>query len=170
MSEQQNAQQKASPHQAQGIVKVAPEEGPPKELTYQQFMDQLTQLTQQITQKPGASDAELKDLQSKVADIESELAKRAKKTELSRKISELSKKLSEAGDSGDGDGDGDGNSDGDGTQQDGAGSGAEAKRASGKGIVGAIEGSSSPDGLGDYKWFNDLIKASRKLNNAGFKG
>jgi hypothetical protein len=45
----------------------------------------------------------------------------------------------------------------------------EARRASGKGIVGAIEGANA-DGLGDYKWFNDLIKASRKLTNAGFKG
>jgi hypothetical protein len=168
MSEQQNAQQKASPHQAQGIVNVAPGEGAPKEHTYQQYIDQLTQLKQQIMQKPGASDAELDDLKSKIADIEGELAKRAKKTELSRKISELSKKLSEA--SGE-----DAEEGGDGTKQDqgdadGAGSGAEAKRASGKGIVGAIEGSSDSDALGDYKWFNDLIKASRKLANAGFKG
>jgi hypothetical protein len=165
MSEQQNAQQKASPHQAQGIVNVAPGEGAPKEHTYQQYIDQLTQLKQQIMQKPGASDAELDDLKSKIADIEGELAKRAKKTELSRKISELSKKLSEA--SGE-----DAEEGGDGTKQDqgdadGAGSGAEAKRASGKGIVGAIE--ANPDGLGDYRWFNDLIKASRKLPNAGFK-
>lgn len=168
MSEQQNAQQKASPHQAQGIVNVAPGEGAPKELTYQQYIDQLTQLKQQIMQKPGTTDAELNDLQSKIADIEGELAKRAKKAELGKKISELSKKLSEAGGE-------DTEEGGDDTQQDqgdadGAGSGAQAKRASGKGIVGAIEGSSNPDGLGDYKWFNDLIKASRKLANAGFKG
>jgi hypothetical protein len=168
MSEQQNAQQKASPHQAQGIVNVAPGEGAPKELTYQQYIDQLTQLKQQIMQKPGASDAELNDLQNKIADLEGELAKRAKRAELGKKISELSKKVSEA------DGE-DAEEGGDGTKQDqgdadGAGSGAEARRTSGKGIVGAIEGSSNPDSLGDYKWFNDLIKASRKLANAGFKG
>src|SRR5271157_1411446 len=168
MSEQQNAQQKASPHQAQGIVNVAPQEGAPKEHTYQQYIDQLTQLKQQIMQKPGTSDAELNDLQSKIADIEGELAKRAKKAELGKKISELSKKLSESNGQ-------DGEDDGDGTKQDqgeadGAGSGAQAKRVKGKGIVGAIEEASNPDGLGDYKWFNDLIKASRKLANAGFKG
>ena len=168
MSEQQNAQQKASPHQAQGIVNVAPGEQPAKELTYQQYIDQLTQLKQQIMQKPSASDAELNDLQSKLADVEGEVARRAKKAELGKKISELSKKLGDAGGEDAGKG-------GDGKQQDqgdadGAGSGAEAKRASGKGIVGAIEGSSNPDALGDFKWFNDIIKASRKLTNPGFKG
>jgi len=107
-------------------------------------------------------------LQSKIADIEGELAKRAKKAELGKKISELSKKLTEPNGQND-------EEDGDGTKQnqgdtDGAGSGAQAKRVKGKGIVGAIEEASNPDGLGDYKWFNDLIKASRKLANAGFKG
>lgn len=172
MSEQQNAQQKASPHQAQGIVNVAPGEGPPKELTYQQYVDQLTQLKQQIMQKPGASDAELNDLQSKIADLEAEAARRAKKAELGKKISALEKRLSEAGE--DAGGDAGETANGDSAKQgqedaDGAGSGAEAKRASGKGIVGAIEGS-SPDALGDFRWFNDLLKASRKLSAGGFKG
>jgi hypothetical protein len=160
MSEQQNAQQKASPHQAQGVVNVAPGEGAPKELTYQQYIDQLTQLKQQIMQKPGASDSELNDLQSKLADLEGELAKRARKAELGKKISELSKQLGEGTAEEQGE---------EGDEASGASAGA-AQRASGKGIVGAIEGSSDPDGLGDYKWFNDLIKASRKLNAAGFKG
>jgi hypothetical protein len=157
MSEQQNGQQKASPHQAQGIVNVAPGEGAPKELTYQQYIDQLTQLKQQIMQKPGASDAELNDLQSKIADLEGELARRAKKAEFGKKISELSKKLGDEAQEGAEEG------------EEAENAGAQVKHASGKGIVGAIE-DSNPDTLGDYKWFNDLIKASRKLTNAGFRG
>jgi hypothetical protein len=154
---EQNAQQGASPHQAQGIVNVAPGEGAPKELTYQQYIDQLTQLKQQIMQRPGASDAELNDLNKKIADLEGELARRAKKAELGKKISELSKRVGEEG-SEEGE---------EGEEANGAGA-AEAKHASGKGIVGAIEGS-NPDSLGNFDWFKDLIKASRKLN-AGFKG
>jgi len=151
MSEQ-NAQTKASPHQAQGVVNVAPGENPPKELTYQQYMDQLTQLEKQIMQKPGASDAELDALGKKLSDLEGEVAKRAKKAELGKKISELTKQLSPDQEEEE--------------EADGA-SAEEAKRASGKGIVGAIE-EVNRDALGNFDWFKDLIKASRKLN-AGFK-
>jgi hypothetical protein len=120
-------------------------------------MDQLTQLQKQIMQRPGASDAELDGLNKKIADLEGELARRAKKAELGKKISELSKKVGEE-DQEEGEED---------EEANGAGA-AEAKHASGKGIVGAIEGS-NPDSLGNFDWFKDLIKASRKLN-AGFKG
>jgi hypothetical protein len=153
---EQNAQQGASPHQAQGVVNVAPGEQAPKEHTYQEYIDQLTQLEKQIMQRPGASDAELDSLNKKLADLEGELAKRARKAELGKKISELSKKLGEAQEEGQEEGEEEGKSP----------SAEEAKRASGKGIVATDE--INRDALGNYDWFKDLIKASRKIN-AGFK-
>jgi hypothetical protein len=153
---EQNAQQGASPHQAQGVVNVAPGEQAPKEHTYQEYIDQLTQLEKQIMQRPGASDAELDSLGKKLADLEGELAKRARKAELGKKISELSKKLGEAQEEGQEEGEEEGKSP----------SAEEAKRASGKGIVATDE--INRDALGNYDWFKDLIKASRKIN-AGFK-
>jgi hypothetical protein len=153
---EQNAQQGASPHQAQGVVNVAPGEQAPKEHTYQEYIDQLTQLEKQIMQRPGASDAELDSLSKKLADLEGELVKRARKAELGKKISELSKKLGEAQEEGQEEGEEEGKSP----------SAEEAKRASGKGIVATDE--INRDALGNYDWFKDLIKASRKIN-AGFK-
>ena len=153
---EQNAQQGASPHQAQGVVNVAPGEQAPKEHTYQEYIDQLTQLEKQIMQRPGASDAELDSLNKKLADLEGELAKRARKAELGKKISELSKKLGEAQEEGQEEGEEEGKPP----------SAEEAKRASGKGIVATDE--INRDALGNYDWFKDLIKASRKIN-AGFK-
>jgi hypothetical protein len=153
---EQNAQQGASPHQAQGVVNVAPGEQAPKEHTYQEYIDQLTQLEKQIMQRPGASDAELDSLNKKLVDLEGELAKRARKAELGKKISELSKKLGEAQEEGQEEGEEEGKPP----------SAEEAKRASGKGIVATDE--INRDALGNYDWFKDLIKASRKIN-AGFK-
>ena len=160
MSEQQNAQQKASPHEAQGVVNVAPGENAPKELTYQEYMDQLSQLQKQIMQRPGASDAELDSLNKKIADLEAELTRRAKKTEAIRKINELSKKLSEEAAETTAK-----------TEEDEEANDTvteEAARAHGKGVVGSIE-ESNQQGLANFDWYKDLIKASRKLNAGGFR-
>jgi hypothetical protein len=159
----ENAQAKASPHQAQGIVNVAPGETAPKQVEYQDLMNQLTTLENQIKQGPsGGSDAENDAMAKRVSDMEGELARRAKRAELGKKISDLTQKL---GDSGIGAGEDaeDAGSDGDG--QDGAGSDgtkqSEAKRASGHGIVAVDE--ANKDVLGGYEWFKDIMKANTKL-------
>jgi len=150
-----NAQQGASPQQAQGVVNTAPGEGAPKQVTYEEFMNQLTQLEKQIQSVPGASDADLDALKQKVADLEGELGKRATKRQLSKKLSDLQKQLQQPeGEGGDGE-EAEGGSEAEGAE-------AEAKRAgSGKGIVAVDE--IQRDALGNYDWFKDMLKAHKKL-------
>jgi hypothetical protein len=143
----QNAERDASPHQAQGVVNVAPGETAPKQHTYEDFMQQLQQLEKQIAQS-AASEAEIEVLKKKVADLEGEVAKRATKKTLSKKISELSKKLAEPEEEGE-----------EGEEAEVAE--AEVKRASGKGIVAVDE--IQRDALGNYDWFKDLLKAHKQL-------
>jgi hypothetical protein len=152
---EQNAQQAASPHQAQGVVNVAPGEQAPKQVEYEDLMNQLQQLENKIKQAPSASDAEMESLNKKVAELEGELAKKATKRGLSKKISELSKKLSEEG--------------GEETQEEAEeeakapkrDQSVSAKRASGQGIVAVDE--INHDVLGNYDWFKDLLKAHKTL-------
>lgn len=152
MSTPQKGEQQASPHQAQGVVNTAPGEQAPKQVTYEEYMQQLTQLEKQIRQGgAAASDAEIDAMTKKIADLEAEIAKRAKKGELSKKISELTQKLGEPG------------------QEEGQEEGttkppkaeAEARRASGQGIVAVDE--IKKDTLGSYEWYQDLLKAHRRL-------
>ncbi|MGA3192465.1 MAG: hypothetical protein ABSD73_08140, partial [Candidatus Bathyarchaeia archaeon] len=164
----ENAQQAASPHKAQGVVNTAPGETAPKQVEYQDLMDQLTTLENKIKQAPSATDAENDAMTKRVADLEAEVAKRATKRSLSKKISELSKKLGDesigAGedaseDAEDAGSDGNG---GNGDGQDGNGSKqSEARRASGRGIVAVDE--ANKDVLGSYEWFKDIMKANSKL-------
>lgn len=147
-----NAQQGASPQQAQGVVNTAPGEQAPKQVTYEEFINQLTQLEKQIQSVTGASDADLDALKKKVADLEGEVAKRATKKTLSKKISELSKYLQQPEED-----DGDHEK----AKSDSATEGSEAKRASGKGIVAVDE--IQKDALANYDWFKDLLKAHKKL-------
>jgi hypothetical protein len=142
----ENAQKDASPHQAQGVVNVAPGETAPKQVEYEDFMNQLTQLEKQIT-KSSASEAELDALKKKVAELEGEVAKRATKRGLSKKLSDLTKQLQkpETGEEG----------------EEGEAAEAAAKKASGKGIVAVDE--IQRDALGNYDWFQDLLKAHKKL-------
>lgn len=150
-----NAQQEASSQQAQqaqGVVNVAPGEKKPTQVTYQDFMDQLQSLEKQISDS-GASAADVDALKQKVSDLEAEVAKRATKKSLSKKLSDLQKQLQNQGDDGDGD-------QAEGAEAEGADV-AEAKRRAGKGIV-AVDQLQS-DALGNYKWFNDLLKAHKKL-------
>jgi DNA repair exonuclease SbcCD ATPase subunit len=140
-----NTQQSASPQRAQGVVYVAPGETSPKQVTYEDFMQQLQQLEKQITQT-SAPEAEVEALKKKVAELEGEVAKRATKRSLSKKISELSKQLQQPQEDG----------------NEGEDSEAEsARRASGKGIVAVDE--MQRDALGNYDWFKDLLKAHKRL-------
>ncbi len=143
-----NGQFGASPHQAQGIVNTAPEESAPKQLTYEDFMDQLQQLEKQITQTTP-SESEVEALKNKVAELEGEVAKRATKRSLSKKISELSKQLQQTQSESTDD------SDDEGTE-------AQAKRGSGRGIVAVDE--VQHDALGNYDWFKDLLKAHKRFS------
>jgi len=161
---EQNAQAKASPHQAQGVVNVAPGESTPKQVEYQDLMNQLQQLEKQIREGPSASDAELDTLKKRVAELESEIGKRATKRSLSKKISELSKKLAEPAEEGE-----------EGEEAEEASkipTLAEAQKnagkASGKGIVAVDE--IQKDALGNYDWFKDILKAHKRLQTEGFKG
>jgi chromosome segregation ATPase len=163
------ADDKASPHQAQGVVNVAPGETAPKQVEYEDLMNQLQQLEKQITQTK-AEEGEAEALKKKVADLEAELAKRASKKTLSKKISELSKRLSEV----EGEeteeakkseeAEADKSSEAEHAEE----AEAEAKRASGKGIVAVDE--LQRDVLGNYDWFKDILKAQRKLLTESFKG
>ena len=165
---EQNAQAKASPHQAQGVVNVAPGESAPKQVTYQELMDQVTKLQKQIGDGgAGATNSEIDALGKKIAEIEGELAKRAKKAELSKKLSDLTKQLqapTEQGESGE--------AEAGGFPPKGEGAEAEAQKnvgkASGKGIVAVDE--IQKDVLGNYDWFKDILKAHRMLQTQTFKG
>jgi hypothetical protein len=143
----QNAEKDASPQKAQGVVNVAPGETAPKQVTYEEFMQQLQQLEKQIGQS-SASEAEMEALKKKVAELEGEVGKRATKRQLSKKISDLTKQLQQPEEE---------------TGEEGEEAEAEAKvkRASGKGIVAVDE--ISKDMLGNYDWFKDLLKAHKKL-------
>jgi hypothetical protein len=145
-----DSQTGASPHKAQGVVNVAPDETEPKQLTYEDFMQQLQTLEKQITQS-STSEADVEALKRKVAELEDAVAKRATKRSLSRKISELSKQLQQQGDGEEGGEEQE-------TQQ-------AARHASGKGIVAVDE--VQRDALGSYDWFKDLLKAHKKLT--GFR-
>jgi len=141
-----DAQQGASPHKAQGVVNTAPGESAPKQVNYEDFMNQLTQLEKQINASDG-SEADMDALKKKVADLEGEVAKKATKRNLSKKLSDLQKQLQQPEDG-----------DGEGTEAEGAE--AEAKH-SGKGIVAVDE--IQRDALGNYDWFKDMLKAHKKL-------
>lgn len=165
---EQNAQAKASPHQAQGVVNVAPGESAPKQVTYQELIDQVTKLQKQIGDGGvSATDSEIEALTKKIADLEAEVGKRAKKTELSKKLSDLTKQLetpAEQGESGEGEA----------FEIPPKAKGAEAEaqknagKASGKGIVAVDE--IQKDVLGNYDWFKDILKAHRMLQTQTFKG
>jgi len=158
------ADKDASPHQAQGVVNVAPGETAPKQVEYQDLMNQLQQLEKQIREgHPSASDSEIDALNKKIGELEAEIAKRARKRELSKKLSDLTKQLEqpeeEKGEEGE-----------EAEEAEEAGkrgkkrgeeAEAEAKKASGKGIVAVDE--ISRDMLGNYDWFKDLLKAHKKL-------
>jgi polyhydroxyalkanoate synthesis regulator phasin len=170
----QNAEKDASPHQAQGVANVAPGETAPKQVEYEDLMNQLQKLEKQIYQGPGVSDAELDFLKKKVAELDAEMAKRATKRQLSKKISELSKKLSEAEAEAEAETAEGAEGEAEAEAETAEGADAEAKKgskagptkhATGQGIVAVDE--IQRDALGNYDWFKDILKAHKKL--LGFK-
>jgi len=151
------ADEKASPHQAQGVVNTELGETAPKQVEYQDLMNRVQQLEKEIMQS-GAEDAELEALKKKVADLEAELGKRVSKRTLSKKISELSKRLAEV----------EGEEAEEAEEAKVPKTESEAKRASGKGIVAVDE--IQKDVLANYDWFKDILKAHRMLQTQTFKG
>lgn len=163
-----------SSHKAQGVVNIAPGEQPAKQVTYEDLMNQLQKLEQQI-RSPSASDAELDALAKKVSELEADIAKKASKKSLSKKVSDLAKKLSDM--------------DAEDASDDASRKGEDAKKgessrkaepdskdkppfgefsedakkgqALGKGIVATDE--IQRDALGNYDWFKDLLKAHKSL-------
>jgi len=172
----ENAQAKASPHQAQGVVNVAPGEGPAKQVTYEELTNQVVKLMDQIK---TASDADIADLSKRVAEVEAEVAKRATKVGLTRKLTELSKKLSEsaedASDAKKGESAKKGE-DGDAEELPGAPKGPKgpdqadtaesAQKAAGKGIISTAEMDQEASGP-SAPWFKDLLKANAAMGKSG---
>jgi hypothetical protein len=183
LSAQNNGQQAASPHQAQGVVNVAPGEGAPKQVTYDELTNQVTKLIDQI--KTAGTDAEIDALQKRVAEVEAEVAKRATKTGLTRRLTELSRKMSESAADAAEDGsakksrkgeDGASESDGDGDgkkpvpQAESAES--AGRKATGKGLISTEELDTEQNGP-SAPWFKDILKANalqKKLGRGIFSG
>jgi hypothetical protein len=168
LSAQKDGQQTASPHQAQGVVNVAPGEGAPKQVTYDELTNQVVKLMDQL--KTAGTDAEIEALNKKVADIEAEVAKRATKTALTRKLTELSKKMSEsAADAaeaksakkGQGDGDAEEKPPPQAETAESAG-----HKAPGKGLISNEELDTEQNGP-TSPWFKDILKANKQLGAEG---
>lgn len=167
----ENAQAKASPHQAQGVVNVAPGEGPAKQVTYEELENQLKTLSDQLMKAEGA---EIEALGKKVAGLESEIAKRATKVSLTRKLTELGKKLSESAADAQEDAKKKGE-DGDAEDLPGppklkapdqANTAESAQKAAGKGIISTAEMDQEASGP-SAPWFKDILKAHAKLGAEG---
>ena len=168
---EQNAQQGASPHQAQGVVNMAPGETAPKQVEYQDLMNKLQDLQKQIMQ---SSEADIDALKKKVADLEAEVAKRATKKTLSKKISDLQRQLQQP-EKGEQDEEAEPAEAGEAKAtgfppKSEEGAEAEASRhASGKGIVAVDELKKDIAGP-DYDWFfKDILKAHKILRTEGFR-
>jgi len=176
LSAQQNGQQAASPHQAQGVVNVAPGEGAPKQVTYEEMQNQLKSLGDQLMKAEGA---EIDALGKKIAEIEAEVGRRATKNALTRKLSELSKKMSESAESAEtgksaeaakkgkkADPGADAVEDGDDDEDEEKKPQQAGARAHGKGLISTEDmdqestGPSSP-------WFKDFLKANAKMREQG---
>jgi hypothetical protein len=180
LSAQQTGQQEASPHQAQGVVNVAPGEGAPKQVTYDELTNQVTKLMDQL--KTAGTDAEIEALGKKVAEIEAEVAKRATKKGLTQKLNELSRKMSESaadaadaesakkGKKGEGAGDGEAE-DLPGSPSKKAPDQAETAESAkqkvlGKGLISNEELDREQNGP-TAPWFKDLLKANALMNKGG---
>jgi polyhydroxyalkanoate synthesis regulator phasin len=166
-----DAQQGASPHQAQGVVNVAPGETAPKQVEYQDLMDKLTNLQKQIM---TAGEADIDALKKQVADLEAEVAKRATKKSLSKKISDLQKQLQqqpeEKGEEGEAEASQEAEAGAKGIEMAPKAEVEGSKLASGKGIVAVDELKKDMAGP-DYDWFfKDILKAHKILRTEGFKG
>jgi hypothetical protein len=174
LSAQKDGQQQASPHQAQGVVNVAPGEGAPKQVTYDDLTNQVVKLMEQIK---SASDADIAELSKRVAEVEAEVAKRATKVGLTRKLTELSKKLSESGADAATATQAKKGEDGDaedlpspkqpkGPEQAETAESEAVARPHGKGLISTEELDKEANGP-SAPWFKDLLKANALLNKSG---
>jgi regulator of replication initiation timing len=111
------------------------------DLTYQELMDQMQSLNNQIE---TASDAEIEGIKTKISEIDAEVGKRATKKALTQKLNELSRKLSESTED----------------TEDACNKPAASKHApKGQGIIATQE----PVQGANLGWFQDLLKANSKL-------
>ena len=177
------AQQASASHQAQGVVNVNNGEGEtaPTQVNYNDFMNQLEQMQNQLTMS-DATEAEA--MKAKIAALQKQIANRATKQQLSKKISDLQQQLqnpppsAEAGDANTSEDDGDGDDDEEGvnpmlvdTSDDGAVSSKTSHKATGKGRVGTPEQNNQPAMVGEQTmsvfgnidWFRDVAKATAKM-------
>jgi hypothetical protein len=170
----ENAQAKASPLQAQGIVNVAPGEGAPKQVTYEELQNQLKTVGDQLMKAEGA---EIEALGKKVAELDAEIAKRATKKSLTEKLNQLSKKLSEsAADAADAESvrKGKKGENGDAEDLPGAPKGPDnaevaesaAHKPAGKGLISNEEMDEEASGP-SAPWFKDMLKAHALLGKSG---
>lgn len=182
MSAQNNGQQATSPHQAQGVTNVAPGEGAPKQVTYDDLSNQVTKLWDQL--KTAGTDAEIDALSKKVAEVEAEVAKRATKKGLTQKLNELSRKMSESAKTAedgaakkgeDGASEGDGDDDGKKPVPQAESAESAGRKATGKGIISSKELDVEQNGVNENgpsaPWFQDFLKANaaqKKLGRATF--
>jgi uncharacterized coiled-coil protein SlyX len=183
LSAQSTGQQGASPLQAQGVVNMAPGEGPAKQVTYDELTNQVVKLMDQI--RTAGTDAEIAELSKRVAEVEAEVAKRATKVSLTRKLTELSKKLSESAESTEtaesadtaesakkgkkgrkGEGSGDAEDSGFPPPPDQAETAESAGKAKGKGLISTEESDLAQNGP-SAPWFKDILKANTKLGAGG---
>jgi hypothetical protein len=152
-----NTQQASSAQKAADdlVVNTAQDAGSASSADYDQMMKQLTDLETKINANPGASEAEMDAMKSKVSELESEVAKRANKKTMSKKLADLKKQLSESSDESVG-----ANED---VSENSEGAAKKAK-ATGKGLI-ADEMQQPQIGsiFGNADWFKDLTKANKKL-------
>jgi hypothetical protein len=186
LSAQSNGQQAASPHQAQGVTNVAPGEGAPKQVTYDDLSNQVTKLWDQM--KTAGTDAEIDALGKKIAEVEADVARRATKKGLTQKLQkvqdEISRKMSESAKTAE---DGaakkgeDDASEGDGKKPapppQAESAEAAGRKATGKGIVSSkeldVEQNDVNENGPSAPWFKDFLKANaaqKKLGRATFSG
>jgi hypothetical protein len=163
-----DANQGSSAQKADGsdtVVNTTSDVGSANPVDYQQMMDQLTKLENQINANPSASDSEIDSMKSKIAELESEVAKRANKKTMAKKLADLKKKLSESADESIGaseDACKKGSEDSQDAPEDATEDAAKKAKATGKGLI--ADELSQTRGSNDFApWFKELIKADRKL-------
>jgi|SRR5271157_2112958 len=160
MSSNQNGQAGASPNKAQGVINLAPGEGAPKQVTYEDFEKQLNDISNQL--KTAGTDTEIAELGKKIADIETEMSKHATKKALTQKLNQLSKKMSDSAEAAAAC-KGDSTSDGDGKDGDGGDGGdseddkPQQAKAHGHGLISTAEDEAAKD---PNVWFKELYKAN----------
>jgi hypothetical protein len=167
LSESQNGQAEASPHQAQGGQGIVPIGGPeraPTQIDYPTIINRIESLGNQVrqtTQQQVSQEAKLAEMSKKLSEIADFLQK--------QRTAEAAGEAEEAEEGEEGE---------DGQEAEAAGEAEEGqeaalppkkaknklvphKRPSGAGIVAVDE--LKNDALGNYKWFGDLLKARNKM-------